>query len=129
LIPSIILVTDKSYRFYGGNLVFRGHFTATGEETGFNLTVQGGLAFAYSVFLNGMFLGSNEGSSTVSMTSATWNIPQNTLRIGKDNVLTLVQGSSLTGHNLFVADHIADHMGYEYRSCRHFITELCCLAL
>ncbi|KAI0690966.1 glycoside hydrolase family 35 protein [Cytidiella melzeri] len=82
---------SQQYGFYGGNLIFRGHFVASGAETGFNLTVQGGLAFAYSAFLNGVFLGSSEGSSTVSMTSDSWAIPKNTLRVGQNNVLTVVQ--------------------------------------
>ncbi|THH33329.1 hypothetical protein EUX98_g843 [Antrodiella citrinella] len=50
---------SQQYGFYGGNMIWRGHFNASGQETAFNLTVQGGLVFAYSAFLNGVFLGSN----------------------------------------------------------------------
>lgn len=63
------------------------------QETAVKLTVQGGFAFGYSAFLNGVFLGSNQGNSTVSMTTDIWSIPNNTLKAG-DNVLTVIQGSS-----------------------------------
>ena len=78
--------------FYGGNLIFRGHFNASGAETAFNLTVQGGFVFGYSVFLNGVFLGSNQGTPTISQTTDVWAIPNNTLAVGEANVLTVFQG-------------------------------------
>ncbi|KIJ54226.1 glycoside hydrolase family 35 protein [Sphaerobolus stellatus SS14] len=82
---------SQQYGFYGGNLIFRGHFNASGTETAFNLTVQGGFAFGYSAFLNGVFLGSNQGTPTVSLTTDVWPIPNNTLVVGEDNVLTVFQ--------------------------------------
>ncbi|KAI0339557.1 glycoside hydrolase family 35 protein [Trametopsis cervina] len=82
---------SQQYGFYGGNLIFRGHFIATGAETAINLTVQGGFAFAYSVFLNGAFLGSSEGSPSISMTSDIWTIPSGILAVEVDNVLTVIQ--------------------------------------
>ncbi|KAJ3482157.1 hypothetical protein NLI96_g7176 [Meripilus lineatus] len=84
---------SQQYGFYGGNLIFRGHFNASGEETAFLLTVQGGFVFGYSAFLNGVFLGSNQGSPTVSLTSDSWTVPNGTLRIGQDNVLTVIQAN------------------------------------
>ncbi|KAF8578602.1 glycoside hydrolase family 35 protein [Ramaria rubella] len=82
---------SQQYGFFGGNLIFRGHFNASGAETAFNLTVQGGFVFGYSAFLNGVFLGSSQGSPTVSLTTDVWSIPNNTLAIGRDNVLTVFQ--------------------------------------
>ncbi|KAI0765993.1 glycoside hydrolase family 35 protein [Irpex lacteus] len=82
---------SQQYGFYGGNLIFRGHFTASGSETAINLTVQGGLAFAYSAFLNGVFLGSSVGAASVSQTTDVWTFPEGALRNGSDNVLTVVQ--------------------------------------
>lgn len=84
--------TSHFYRFYGGNLIFRGHFTATGEETAVNLSVQYGFAGGYTAWLNGVFLGSSQGNSTVSLSSNTWTIPDNTLKVGGDNVLVVLQG-------------------------------------
>jgi hypothetical protein len=60
-----------------------------------NITVQGGFAFAYSAFLNGVFLGSGEGSPTVSVVNNVWTLPVGNGGVvaGKDNVLTVVMGS------------------------------------
>ncbi|KAF5362341.1 hypothetical protein D9756_002224 [Leucocoprinus leucothites] len=82
---------SQQYGFYGGNLIFRGHFTASGQETSINTTVQFGFAGGYSAWLNGVFLGSAQGSPTVSLTSDTWGISRNSLRVGQDNVFVIVQ--------------------------------------
>ena len=82
------------YSFYGGYLIFRGHFNATGAETAVSLTVQGGFAFGYSAFLNGVFLGSNQGNASVSQTSDTWTFPSGALKAGEDNVVVVLQGTS-----------------------------------
>ncbi len=73
-------------------MIFRGHFNASGSETAVNLTVQGGFAFGYSAFLNGVFLGSNQGTATISLTTDVWPIPNSTVRKG-DNVVTVIQGT------------------------------------
>jgi hypothetical protein len=54
--------------------------------------VQGGFAFGYSAFLNGVFLGSNQGTPSVSLTTDVWTIPDDILMAGEDNVLTVFQG-------------------------------------
>lgn len=82
---------SQQYGFSGGNLIWRGHFNASGDETAFSLTVQGGFAFGFSAWFNGVFLGSSQGNSTVSQTSVTWSIPNGTLAVGKDNVLVVLQ--------------------------------------
>ncbi|KAL9034838.1 MAG: hypothetical protein Q9214_006861, partial [Letrouitia sp. 1 TL-2023] len=48
----------SDYGFYTGNLIFRGHFTASGTEETLMLRVQGGEGFGFSVFLDGDLLGS-----------------------------------------------------------------------
>ena len=82
------------FSFFGGNLIFRGHFNATGAETGINLSVIGGFGFAYSAFLNGHFLGSGQGNSTVYQITSVWDVSEDMLRVGQDNVLTVIQGMS-----------------------------------
>ncbi|KAJ7589475.1 glycoside hydrolase family 35 protein [Mycena floridula] len=84
---------SQQYGFYGGNLIFRGHFTnATGDETAIALTVQYGFAGGYSAWLNGVFLGSSQGNATVSLSSDTWSIPAGTVKTGAaDNVLVVLQ--------------------------------------
>jgi hypothetical protein len=81
----------QQYGVYGGQLLWRGHFNATGAETAFNLTVIGGYAFAYSAWLNGVYIGSGQGSSTVGQLTDLWAFPQSALRPGQDNILTVLQ--------------------------------------
>ena len=81
-----------SFSFYGGNLIFRGRFNATGEETAVNLTVQYGFAGGYSAWLNGIFLGSSQGNSTVSLSTDVWTFPDGALVAGAENVVVVIQG-------------------------------------
>ncbi|KAH0584129.1 hypothetical protein H2248_009695 [Termitomyces sp. 'cryptogamus'] len=82
---------SQQYGFYGGNLIFRGHFNASGLETAIVTTVQYGFAGGYSAWLNGIFLGSSQGDATVSSTTNRWLIPENTLQVGRDNVFVILQ--------------------------------------
>ncbi|RDB21488.1 putative beta-galactosidase A [Hypsizygus marmoreus] len=82
---------SQQYGFYGGNLIFRGHFTPDGRETAITTTVQYGFAGGYSAWLNGIFLGSSQGNATISLTTDTWPIPVNTLKINDDNVFVILQ--------------------------------------
>jgi hypothetical protein len=80
-------------RFYGGHLIFRGRFNASGEETAVNLTVQYGFAGGYSAWLNGVFLGSSQGNATISLSTDSWQIPSGVLRVNQTNVLVVFQGA------------------------------------
>lgn len=86
-----VVLYSQQYGFFGGNLIFRGHFVASDEPTAVTLTVQGGVAFGYSAFLNGVFLGSYAGDPSTSVVTNTWNISKESLLIGEDNVLTVLQ--------------------------------------
>jgi hypothetical protein len=82
---------SQQYGFYGGHLIWRGRFNASGEETAVNLTVQYGFAGGYSTWLNGVFLGSSQGNATISLSTDSWPIPSGTLRVGQTNVLIVFQ--------------------------------------
>ncbi|CAK5268305.1 unnamed protein product [Mycena citricolor] len=82
---------SQQYGFYGGNLIFRGRFQATGQETAVNLTVMYGFAGGYSAWLNGIFLGSSQGNATVSSSSDVWVFPSGAVKAGKTNVLVVLQ--------------------------------------
>lgn len=73
-------------------MIWRGHFNATGHETAITTTVQSGFAGGYSAWINGVFLGSSQGSPTVSVTTDTWNLTSSMLRVGRDNVFVILQG-------------------------------------
>ncbi len=93
-ITTPVLYADD-YGFHHGFIWYRGHFTATGGETGINLTAGGGTHGAFSVWLNGAFLGSNTaGGESTQMSFA---FPAAALRAGKDNVVAVLVQSS--GHD------------------------------
>ncbi|TFK43322.1 glycoside hydrolase family 35 protein [Crucibulum laeve] len=84
------------YGYHTGNILWRGHFAATGAETGFTVDVLGGSAFGYSVWLDSTFIGSWEGDAVHGEFTGTFNFPA-VLAKGSAHVLTILQ----------------DHMGYE----------------
>ncbi|KAF8886209.1 glycoside hydrolase superfamily [Infundibulicybe gibba] len=60
-------------------VLWRGHFVASGNEKTLNLSMNGGEAFAASVWVNDVFLNTSFGGSPRS------------LRTGKDNIITIIQ--------------------------------------
>ncbi|MBO0802678.1 MAG: beta-galactosidase [Nocardiopsaceae bacterium] len=76
------------YGYDHGFTWYRGHFTATGGETGVTLTADGmAPTGAFSVWLNGTFLGSHDAAGP---TTATFGFPQGVLRPGRDNVIAVL---------------------------------------
>ncbi len=89
-----VLYADD-YGFHQGFVWYRGHFTASGQETGIDLTVGGGAHGAFSVWLNGAFLGSDTtGGESAQMT---FPFPAGALAPGHDNVVAVLVQSS--GHD------------------------------
>ncbi|KAJ7058089.1 glycoside hydrolase family 35 protein [Mycena amicta] len=82
------------YGFCENIVLWRGHFTNTGQ-TSVNLSVNGGEAFAASVWLNNVFLNTSFGNSTnnrniLEETDDKFTFPAGALAAG-DNVITIVQ--------------------------------------
>ena len=60
------------YGFHYGFVWYRGHFTATGKETGITIDGETGAHGVYSAWLNGAFLGTfSTGSHTISIPAGT----------------------------------------------------------
>ncbi|KAJ7174237.1 glycoside hydrolase family 35 protein [Mycena crocata] len=83
------------YGFCENVVLWRGHFNASGTEKSVNLSINGGQAFAASVWLNDVFLNTSYGNSTNNMniieeTDDKFIFPEGALRPG-DNVITIVQ--------------------------------------
>ncbi|KAJ7160386.1 glycoside hydrolase family 35 protein [Mycena filopes] len=83
------------YGFCENIVLWRGHFNATGAEKSVNLSINGGQAFAASVWLNDVFLNTSYGNSTNNMniieeTDDKFLFPEGALKLG-DNVITIVQ--------------------------------------
>jgi hypothetical protein len=91
-----VVLFAGDYGYHTGNILWRGHFTATGSETGFTADIWGGSAFAYSIWLDSTFIGSWVGDAPSSSYQGSFNFPS-FLKSGSAHVLTILQ----------------DHMGYE----------------
>lgn len=76
------------YGFNAGNLLFRGHFNAMGEESEFHVRTQGGAGYGASVFLDRALLGSWAGDGTGFEYNQTLTLPA--LRRGQPAVLTIL---------------------------------------
>src|SRR5258706_15026480 len=77
--------------FIMGMFWYRGHFTATGNETGITLDGEAGVYGIYSVWLNGILLG------TQSSGEQTFAFATSALRKGQDNVVSILVMNM--GHN------------------------------
>jgi beta-galactosidase GanA len=88
----------QDYGFDHGFVWYRGHFTATGNESAIALTADTGPFGSFAVWLNGHYLGSattqtathpfaNMDDSTVSQT---FSFPAGVLRPGQDNVVSVL---------------------------------------
>ncbi|KAJ6612834.1 glycoside hydrolase family 35 protein [Mycena sp. CBHHK59/15] len=83
------------YGFCENVVLWRGHFNSTGAEKSVNLSINGGQAFAASVWLNDVFLNTSYGNSTNNFniheeTDDQFVFPESALLPG-DNVITIVQ--------------------------------------
>jgi len=86
-----VLYADD-YDFHHGFVAYRGHFTATGTETGITVTADGiAPTGAFAVWFNGTFLGTGGNKTAQAFT-----FPPNTLRAGADNVIAVLVED--TGH-------------------------------
>ncbi|RDX44130.1 hypothetical protein OH76DRAFT_1409386 [Lentinus brumalis] len=77
------------YGYCENNVIWRGHFEATGSETAVNLTIYGGEFFAASVWINDQFAGTvysrDEGANQL------FTFPEGSVVAGQDNVVTVLQ--------------------------------------
>lgn len=85
-------------------LIWRGHFDGTAKTKAVNLTVNGGAAFATSVWINGKFVNTTSATPAFPETNALYAFPEGSVRVDEDNVLTVLQ----------------DHMGLDLTPTRKF---------
>ena len=86
--PSTPVLYASDYGYQHGFTWYRGHFTATGSETGVKLAADGiSPTGAYSVWLNGAFLGS---AGAAGASTQTFTFPAGAVRTGQDNVLAVL---------------------------------------
>ena len=79
---------SSDYGFNTGNLVTRGRFTATGNETEFSIQTQGGTAYASAVYLNDTQIDGFAGSGLYSFYTQNITLPK--LTAGADYTITIL---------------------------------------
>ncbi|KAK2045629.1 family 35 glycosyl hydrolase [Colletotrichum somersetense] len=79
---------SSDYGFYPGAKIYRGYFDGA-NATSVNITASGGLAFGWSAWVNGQFLGGDVGSASATTTNKTLAFPRGALR-RSENVVTVV---------------------------------------
>ena len=89
--PTSLYASD--YGYHAGSLIYRGKFTATGNETTFKIQSQGGTAYGASVFLDDSFSGSTLGSKSAASANATFTLPQ--LDVDEVHTFTILINSRL----------------------------------
>jgi len=83
------------YGFCEGVVLWRGHFNGTGAEKSVNLSISGGTAFAASVWINDVFISSTPSdNSTPTTTNGVFTFPSGSVKVGQDNVITVVQDNT-----------------------------------
>jgi len=90
-----VLYVDE-YGFHNSFHLFRGYFK--GSAKGAQLSVQGGLAFGWSAWLNGDLVGSWLGNTTLGVGNMTLSFANATMHENDTNVLLVAQDN--TGHDL-----------------------------
>ncbi|KAL1303466.1 hypothetical protein AAFC00_006849 [Neodothiora populina] len=84
--PTSLYSSDYGYHY--GNLLYRGHFVALGNESTIYLQTEGGYAFGMSAWLNGTFIGSFVGYDAADLANSTFTLPN--LSSGSAYVLTVL---------------------------------------
>jgi hypothetical protein len=79
-----VLYVDE-YGFHNSFHLFRGYFE--GAATGVDLALQGGLAFGWTAWLNGQFIGSHFGNNTVGTGNMSLSFSDAALVLSGTNVL------------------------------------------
>ncbi|KAG2073391.1 glycoside hydrolase family 35 protein [Suillus decipiens] len=90
------------YEYCENIVLWRGHFKATENTKSVNLSINGGSAFAASIWVNDAFLSTSYGNSTnnqnnVEEVDEKFHFPSGSLLYGQDNVITILQDNM--GHS------------------------------
>ncbi|OAA47981.1 beta-galactosidase lacA [Cordyceps fumosorosea ARSEF 2679] len=94
----------SDYGYNTGALLFRGRFTATGGggPSSLSLRTMGGLAFASSVWLDGVFVGATLAQANNDEANSTYTLP--TLEPGTLHVLTIVVDNMGLNEDFVIGD-------------------------
>lgn len=80
---------SSDYGYHAGSVLYRGHFTAKGEEKSLYLSTQGGYAYGHSVWLDSTYIGSWQGNPAIQNYHQILHFPQS-LQGDEHYVLTIL---------------------------------------
>jgi beta-galactosidase len=106
---SLPVLYEDDYGFHHGNVWYRGHFVATGNESGTTIDGEGGRNGIYSVWLNGALLGTQPSGSN------TFTFPVGVLQPGRDNVIAILVRTSGTQKTIHQMIGISRPAAFEQR--------------
>lgn len=89
--PTSLYASD--YGFHSGSLIYRGHFTAAGNESSLYVNTTGGSGFGYTIWLNDALVSSWDGSGSAQGNNtyeSTISLASHPLQAGSQNVFTLL---------------------------------------
>ncbi|KAK4161998.1 glycoside hydrolase superfamily [Cladorrhinum sp. PSN259] len=90
----------SDYGFHAGVLIFRGYFTATGQERGFNISARGGTATACSIWLDDFHMAGYSGDGGHDQVTAQFSF--SALKPGSTHVFTVLVDNMGLEENLSV---------------------------
>ncbi|KAG9315962.1 glycoside hydrolase family 35 protein [Chiua virens] len=79
------------YGYCENIVLWRGHFTPTEDTKWVNLSINGGEAFAASIWVNDVFLNTSYGKTSWKKRTEVFYFPPGSLRYNEDNVITILQ--------------------------------------
>ncbi|CZS89191.1 probable beta-galactosidase [Rhynchosporium agropyri] len=100
--PTSLFSSD--YGYHAGVLIYRGHFTATGNESSFMIRTQGGSAFGSSVWLDSTYIGSWAGIDKDANYNSIYTLPN--LNAGQKYVFTVVIDNNGLDENFYVGGDV-----------------------
>ncbi|KAK3720145.1 hypothetical protein LTR37_003969 [Vermiconidia calcicola] len=102
-ITTPVSLLGADYGFLTGTLLFRGHFTANGNENDIFLETQGGSAFGSSVWIGDTYVGSWAGNDAAANGNDTYTLPN--LQSGTEYVITVVVDQQGMDENYVVGEN------------------------
>ncbi|PGH07140.1 beta-galactosidase [Blastomyces parvus] len=109
--PTSLHASD--YGYHTGYLVYRGHFVASGIETGISFETQGGFGFGNSAWLNGTHIGSWKGKGHLGSSTNIYSFPK--LKAGEKYVFTVLVDNMGLGQNYVIgADSTKNPRGIQH---------------
>jgi hypothetical protein len=114
----------SEYGYHTGALVYRGHFTAKGNESRIYLKTSGGAAFAMQAFINNILVGNFPGEDYASIANMSFTLPKLTPK-QEYNITVIVDNMGLDQNWIVGFDEMKNPRGIlDYRLDGHMKADI-----